>query len=63
MPEAQKTSWGKHGEKQAAGEKALFAFSSMCPSSGIAPAVLVICQEGISLGLLITENLDTIYCI
>lgn len=59
MPEAQKTSWENMVRNKQQVRKLSLLFLDV-PFFRIATAVLVICQEGISLSLLITENLDTI---
>lgn len=61
MPEAQKTSWENMVRNKQQVRRLSLLFVDV--PFRIATVVLVICQEGVSLSLLITENLDTIYCI
>lgn len=60
MQEAQKTSWGNMVRNKHQVRRLSLLFLPMCPSSELLLAVLVLYLEGISLSLLITENLDNI---
>ena len=59
MPEAQKTSWENMVRNKQQVRRLPLLFLDV-PFFRIATTVLVICQEAVSLNLLITENLDTV---
>ena len=59
MPEAQKTSWENMVRNKQQVRRLPLRFLNV-PFFRIATTVLVICQEAVSLNLLITENLDTV---